>query len=162
MSERAGMMTSLDPCQLAWQVKKSCWRQARCQPPKKLIHRPGEQAGVQEIRRQWLFAHKTCPPARQAGRGVVTLPFALSSLHAFALLRTARSCRRHVVYLRYLMTTSLYIYYLIDALCEFSRNLLSHPVLRTVLSLPPGEATGYVSRVCGDASGRRKNIFAVN
>ncbi len=55
------------------------------------------------------------------------LPFAFSSFRAFAILRSA-PCRRRAVHVRYRLTTSLHIYYLIDALCEFSKFFCRTPV----------------------------------
>ena len=67
------------------------------------------------------------------------LPFAFSSSRAFAILRK-RTCRRHAAHLSYLMTTSLHIYYLIDALCEFSKFFCRTP-----------------SAACPEAASRRGN-----
>jgi len=52
--------------------------------------------------------------------------------------------------------------YLIDALCEFSKILLSHPVPRALWGPREDAASVCAPRGCGDASGRRKNIFPVN
>ena len=61
---------------------------------------------------------------------LLKFPFALSRYSVSALVAAMQSTC--VIAL----TTSLHIYYLIDALCEFSKNLLSHPVPRAV----PGRA----------------------
>jgi len=52
--------------------------------------------------------------------------------------------------------------YLIDALCEFSKILLSHPVPQAVPEPRQEAATAYATRVYDDGPRRRKNNFPVN